>query len=78
MKLSVSKHQLLSTLCVAIACAAALLTAGASAASTKILGATKAGTSCVGEGGICSSSDPCCPGLTCQNGGGGDNNRCTN
>ena len=78
MKLSVSKHQLLSTLCVVVACAAALLTAGATAASAKILGTAKAGTSCVGEDGVCSATQLCCPGLTCMKGTGGDSSRCTN
>ena len=77
MKLNVSKHQLLSTLCVAIACGAALLTAGATAASAKILGTPKTGNSCVGVDGICTSTDLCCPGTTCMKSDGYPD-RCTN
>jgi len=69
-----SKRQLLSTLCVAVACAIAILTAGATSASAKILkirngvtgctngGCGNAGGSCGSvNGGICA----CIPGIGC-------------
>ena len=73
-KLNVSKHQLLSTLCVAIACGTAMLTAGATAASAKILGKAPKDVAC--NGSICNSTT-----LICECGCKYDGNlpgRCTN
>lgn len=71
MKLGISQNNLSSTLCIAAACAAAILAAGSSVASAKVLRVTPffspscdQGTCSIG-GGTCITNSPDNSGLRC-------------